>query len=60
MHLGKTFVSSENWGFLLLVVIIHKVKIIKTQNQSPKVQLQPKNLASKNRIEIKPIIVNMG
>ena len=60
MCLGKTFVSFENQGFLLLVVVIHKIKIIKTQNQSPKVQLQPKNLASKNRIEIKPIIVNMG
>lgn len=60
MHLGKTFVSFENRGFLLLAVVIHKVKIIKTQNQSPKVQLQPKNLANKNRIEIKPIIVNMG
>lgn len=60
MRLGKTFVSFENRGFLLLVFVIHKAKIIKTQYQSPKVQLQPKNLASKTRIEIKPIIVNMG
>ena len=60
MRLGKTFVSFENRGFLLLAVVIHKVKIIKTHNQILKVQLQPKNLASKNRIEIKPIIVNMS
>ncbi len=60
MRLGKTFVSFENRGFLLLAVVIHKVKIIKTQNQSLKVQLQPKKLANKNRIEIKPIIVNMS
>ena len=60
MRLGKTFVSFENQGFLLLAVVIHKVKIIKTQNQSLKVQLQPKNLANENRLEVKQIIVNMG